>query len=117
VQELKEKVKIEIKPPTVVTLTAEDMLEEAVAEVLQEVFGRIAKEALIKMMADLSQHPERIALRDPKIINFCLLGLFGNGGKVLERMILLKLNENGFVEIDPYGDFLEELEKIGLGRR
>jgi len=114
-QKMEEKLKIENKPPTAI-LTAEDIFEETVAEVLQEVFGRIAKEALIRMMADLSQRPERTVLRDPKIINFCLLGLFGSGAKVLERMILLKLNENGFVEIDPYGDFLEELEKIGLVR-
>jgi hypothetical protein len=88
------------------------LLANAVIEALEEIFGRMTAEAIIHMIAELNQSSREIALRDPKAIHLALLGLFGDGAKIIERLILRKLKDRIEVRIDFQGDFLEEIERI-----
>jgi len=90
----------------------EDMLADAVVETLEEILGTVAAKAILRMIAELNQSSVEKALRDPRAIHLGLLGLFGTGGKIMERIILQKLGDSVEVEIDLEGDFLEEIEKI-----
>ncbi len=90
----------------------EDLLANAVVETLEEILGSVATEAIIRMIAELNESSAEVALRDPKALHIGLLGLFGSGGKIIERMILQKLGDTIDIEIDLEGDFLREVEKI-----
>ena len=90
----------------------EDKLEKAVLEVLDEVFGLLQAEKIVYMMAKLNRTSRYEVLRDPKALNFGLLGLFGTGGKIIQRMILKKLRAYTEAEINIENDFLDEIEKI-----
>ncbi|RLG43949.1 MAG: hypothetical protein DRN92_08725 [Thermoproteota archaeon] len=92
----------------------EDMLANAVVETLEEILGSVATGAIIRMIAELNQSSRESALRDPKALHLGLLGLFGKEGKIIERRILQKLRNNVEAQIDVDGDFLEEIEKIGI---
>ena len=95
-----------------VHMSFEDMLANAVVETLEEILGNVATEAIIRMIAELNESSAEAALRDPKALHIGLLGLFGAGGKIIERVILQKLGDSIDVEIDLEGDFLREIEKI-----
>jgi len=90
----------------------EDLLAKAVVETLEEILGSVATEAIVRMIAELNQSSIESALRNPKALHIGLLGLFGSGGKIIERVILQKLGDSIEVEIDLEGNFLEEIEKI-----
>lgn len=90
----------------------EDMLANAVVETLEEILGSVATEAIIRMIAELNESTAQEALRDPKALHIGLLGLFGTGGKIIERVILQRLKDSVDVEVDLEGDFLREIEKI-----
>jgi hypothetical protein len=90
----------------------EDLLANAVVETLEEILGSVATDAIIRMIAELNQSSREIALRDPKALHIGLLGLFGTGGKIIERIILQKLMDSVEVEVDIEGNFLEEIEKL-----
>gem|GEM_PF-3188221 len=92
----------------------EDLLANAVVESLEEILGSVATKAIVRMIAELNQSSIESALRNPKAIHLGLLGLFGYGGKIIERRILQKLNDNIGIKIDENGDFLEEIERIKL---
>jgi len=89
-----------------------DILANAVLDTLQEIFGDAETLCIVHMIAELNQSSRERVLRDPKAIHFGLLGLFGVGGKIIERMILQKMLIDTEVRIDPEGNFLEEIEKI-----
>jgi len=88
------------------------LLAQAVVETLEEIIGSVAAEAIIRMIAELNQSSREMALRDPKALHIGLLGLFGIGGKIIERIILQKLMDSIEVKIDIEGNFLEEIEKL-----
>ena len=90
----------------------EDLLTKAVVETLEEILGSVATKAIVRMIAELNQSSIESALRNPKALHIGLLGLFGSGGKIIERVILQKLGDSIEVEIDLEGNFLEEIEKI-----
>ena len=91
-----------------------EFLANAVVEALEEIFGSVAAQAIINMIAELDHSSRESVLRDPKAIHIGLLGLFGKEGKMIERRILQILRENVEVQIDVDGDFLKELEKVAL---
>jgi len=94
----------------------EDKLEKAVLEVLDEVFGLLQAEKIVYMMAELNRTSRYEVLRDPNALNFGLLGLFGTGGKIIQRMILKKLRAYTEAEINIENDFLDEIEKVRSSR-
>ncbi len=90
----------------------EDLLARKVVETLEEVLGEKVSRAIVSMMAELNQSSIEDTLRDPKAVHFGLLGLFGSGGLLLERIILQKLEDCVKVKINADANFLEEIEKI-----
>jgi len=88
------------------------MLANVVVETLEEILGSVATQAVIRMIAELNESSTEVALKDPKALHVGLLGLFGVGGKIIERVILQKLGDRADVEADLEGDFLKEIERI-----
>lgn len=90
------------------------MLADALTESLEEILGKVAAKAVICMIAELNKSSEEQAIRDPKAIHFGLMGLFGPGGRIIERMILQKLGRS-LKGIDVEGDFLDEMRRLRGG--